>query len=210
MSAVTGRPDVTLRRVKLFKIIAAVSCFWFLISPFIWVSVKRAAENATLSRYVKELGRLPMDMSFTDARYETVSEKGEVFSVTAESGGADGYKAQKIFLKNPKIISKNTQDSNNTSQVTAQTGVLDREAKIISLSEKVVIKNKESGASVKTEMMVYDLETGQIKTDGAVKADTKDGVLKAGEGSVDTKNRKIYFKEGVKVIFNPSRRGNAH
>jgi lipopolysaccharide export system protein LptC len=114
------------------------------------------------------------EVTVSDVKYDGKDDKGRPFSITAESASHADGDDRHISLKKP--LADITMSSGAYVALTANDGLLDRDADIITLSGDVTLFH-DNGLSFQTDSATIDLNAKTAEGDDVVEGQNSDGEL---------------------------------
>jgi hypothetical protein len=195
-------PDFSLnlkqvRAVKFLLILGLILC---VTMPLILSVIRKSSDRERFSEYMRSLGKIPSDMSFVNGKYETLTDEGARVTLQADAGRAENYKAEKIYFDHPLL---RRYEKTGETVLRAETGEFDRIKGLAILRNDTRLDVVKQGVKVRSEEIVYDFRTGEAMTSAPINAAGENANFKAGSARIDTRSKKAYFENGVRVIFTP-------
>ena len=159
----------------------------------------------------QELRDAATKQKVTNPQFSGLTRDGDVFTVIAKEALPDGPEPNSLDLIDPSI-NVETEKGVEINTV-AQKGEINFENRRVSLQGGVEL-NSTNGFTAKTDQIFFDLDTGDIKSPGAIEASGSVGEIKAGSmqanqsliGGTDAQENIIHFDGGVHVLYQPKGR----
>lgn len=152
----------------------------------------------------EEIARLGAGLQVDNPRLAGVTPDDQPYELTAKAAVPDGAMADRISFDTP---AGSIEMAERRITASAGSGLLDREAMRLELDGDVAIQTSD-GWRAETGRLVFRLEGQHVESAGSVAAEGPNGTLKAGSfraersGGEDGAAR-IWFENGVRVVFTP-------
>ncbi|MDH3668190.1 MAG: LPS export ABC transporter periplasmic protein LptC [Paracoccaceae bacterium] len=155
----------------------------------------------------EDLATLGAGLKLENPRFAGVTRDGEAFAIRADWAVPDSAMPRVIDLERPQGEFELT--DGRQINVTATTGRMRREEKVLTFSGKVVLDTSD-GYHVETAELEVDLKRKTARTPGPVTGEGPSGRIEAGSfragpGAGEGSARQLWFENGVRVVLNPGK-----
>lgn len=192
----TGDPQRYTRFVTIMKralLLAALA----LIAAVIAYSLQ-PREQGRVAMTFEHLGRVANDLAMIKPRLTGTNSSGNPFVVTADAAIQDGPSARRARLKN--VQADITLDKKTWLTATAESGLLDADAKTLQLSGAISVYS-DSGYELHTTGAHVDLKMGRMEGNETVTGHGPMGTLRADRFVVDRNAKEVHLIGHVKMQF---------
>ncbi|HEV8392545.1 MAG TPA: LPS export ABC transporter periplasmic protein LptC, partial [Dongiaceae bacterium] len=138
-----------------------------------WLESRGTVVDPTFMQQVNE-SNTKAEVTVNDVKYDGKDKKGRPFSITADSASHADGDDRHIALKKP--LADITMPSGAYVALTANDGVLDRDADIITLNGDVTLFH-DNGLSFQTDSATIDLDAKTAEGNDVVEGQNGDGEL---------------------------------
>jgi lipopolysaccharide export system protein LptC len=151
---------------------------------------------------IVEIQTLAREQRLNTPQFSGVARDGSIIAIRAKSAQPDPVDPTSITASG---ITLNIDSTDGTQvKVSSGTGAFDGIAKIARLDGLARIETS-SGFTMETNGILANLETGTLKSDGALEIRAPFGTLTAGqvviENGRDDQGRQMYFTQGVRLVY---------
>lgn len=191
------------RGVFFLKIVMPLMALGLLATVFLFTTERTIPGGLTFSQADLEI--LDQGMQISRPRFSGSSKAGDVYYFTAETVYPDAPEPEvieAIGLSGQIVYLQGT-----TMQLSAGKADFALSAKTMSMTEGIAIVLSD-GFRVTADSLFADLSTGQMATNGPVRANSLMGVIESGNLRIEStlengeESRMIWFEDGVKLSIN--------
>lgn len=141
-----------------------------------WLESRDTIVDPALIQKVPSAGTTKAEVTVRDVKYDGKDDKGRPFSITADSASHVDGDDRHISLKKP--LADITMSSGAYVALTANDGLLDRDADVVTLSGDVTLFH-DNGLSFQTDSATIDLKAKTAEGNDPVEGQNGDGELVA-------------------------------
>jgi len=155
----------------------------------------------------QELARLSAGLRLENPRFSGVLESGENYTLRAKLALPDGANPKRIRFRQP--TGEIALDDGRVLTARSNKGIMNRRTEILILTGNVVL-NTSDGYRFTSKKLTLDLGEHQARSDSAVAGEGPAGEIQAGsfraaQGKQGNKDATLWFENGVRVVFIPSK-----
>ncbi len=166
-----------------------------LIAAVVAYSLQPREQNR-VSMTFERMGKVANDLAMIKPRLRGTDASGNPFVVTADEAVQTGQNAHRARLTN--VQADVTLKNNTWLSASAQSGLLDADAKTLKLSGAIAIYS-DSGYELHTDSARVDLGKGIMRGDNAVTGHGPLGTLRADRFTVDRNTKQVRLMGHVKM-----------
>lgn len=192
----TGDPRHYTRFVKVMKRALLLAALALLVAVFVY-SLQPREQNRVAMTF-EHLGKVSNDLAMIKPRLSGTDASGNPFVVTADAAIQDGPSMRRARLRN--IQADITLKQGRWLSVSASNGVLDIDAKKLTLSGAIVIYS-DDGYELHTSGLAADLGKGIVRGDTAVTGQGPLGALHADRFEIDRQGKRVRLMGHVKMTI---------
>lgn len=166
-----GRRGMSVRLLKVALPLVVVVTLGYV--AYWWLQSRGTVVDPTFIQQVNETNT-KAEVTVNDVKYDGMDKKGRPFSITADSASHADGDDRHIALKKP--LADITMSSGAYVALTANDGILDRDADIVTLSGDVTLFH-DNGLSFQTDSATIDLNAKTAEGKDVVEGQNGDGEL---------------------------------
>jgi len=166
-----GRRGTSVRLLKVALPMVVVVTLGYV--AYWWLQSRGTVVDPTFIQQVNETNT-KAEVTVNDVKYDGKDKKGRPFSITADSASHADGDDRHIALKKP--LADITMSSGAYVALTANDGILDRDADVVTLSGDVTLFH-DNGLSFQTDSATIDLDAKTAEGKDVVEGQNGDGEL---------------------------------
>jgi lipopolysaccharide export system protein LptC len=166
-----GRRGTSVRMLKVALPLVVVVTLGYV--AYWWLQSRGTVVDPTFIQQVNETNT-KAEVTVNDVKYDGKDKKGRPFSITADSASHADGDDRHIALKKP--LADITMSSGAYVALTANDGILDRDADVVTLSGDVTLFH-DNGLSFQTDSATIDLNAKTAEGNDVVEGQNGDGEL---------------------------------
>ena len=166
-----GRRGTSVRLLKVALPMVVVVTLGYV--AYWWLQSRGTVVDPTFIQQVNETNT-KAEVTVNDVKYDGKDKKGRPFSITADSASHADGDDRHIALKKP--LADITMSSGAYVALTANDGILDRDADVVTLSGDVTLFH-DNGLSFQTDSATIDLNAKTAEGNDVVEGQNGDGEL---------------------------------
>lgn len=192
----TDDPRRYTRFVKIMKRALLLAALALLVAVIVY-SLQPRDQNRVAMTF-ERLSKVSNDLAMVKPRLSGTDASGNPFVVTADAAIQDGPSVRRARLRN--IQADITLKQGRWLSVSASDGVLDIDAKKLTLSGAIVVYS-DDGYELHTSALAADLGKGIVRGDTAVAGQGPLGALSADRFEIDRQGKQVRLMGHVKMTI---------
>lgn len=188
--------------IRVLKLILPLFAIGLIMILIIWPQLSAVPTEPLNEADLEAIKSSERENRLLNPTFSVEDNKGRPIRITAIEAVQYKDNDAVINLSTPHATLRMSEADNDTSDLTADEGVFDRKAQIITLTDNVIIKGQKDDITLQTDSLTADLKSGRAESNAQATLTSPQGTITGQKVIVENNGAKTIFEGPAKAVIN--------